>query len=197
MECADLPLTPVIVLDQFESSSPSGERVPDLVEDSATTLVTLPKTEFPSIWPRECRTTTRWPPDSSCALRNYKLLISLREDFLPKLDEWRQLIPALGRSQDAAAPLAGSRSIDAVLHAGRQPDDAGCAGAQGGGHHRRPRASIAAATTASRPSRSAEVPTSVPASPVREVEPSLLSLFCRELNEERKRRGQDRSSTSN
>ena len=36
---------------------------------------------------------------------NYKLLISLREDFLPDLEGWRRLIPALARSRVRLLPL--------------------------------------------------------------------------------------------
>ena len=115
--------------------------------------------------------------------RNYKLLISLREDFLPDLEGWCRLIPALGRSRERLIPLRVGQALEAVhkpaadlitdelahrvvdiiagedLHRGRDtalPDVVG------------PGDELGAA----------------------EVEPALLSLFCRELNEERKRRGQ-------
>ena len=45
---------------------------------------------------------------------NYKLLISLREDFLPDLEGWCRLIPALGRSRVRLLPLRADEAFDAV-----------------------------------------------------------------------------------
>ena len=61
------PLTPVIVLDQFEELFTLGERVPDLVRTtSGMSSVTWPRTAFPPIWPRGSTTTRRWLDDSTC-----------------------------------------------------------------------------------------------------------------------------------
>ena len=115
--------------------------------------------------------------------RNYKLLISLREDFLPDLEGWCRLIPALGRSRMRLLRLAGRRRARCGARTGCAPDDRRV-GAAGRGHHRRrgppprPRYRIARCRRPADELGAAE------------VEPALLSLFCRELNEERKRRGQ-------
>lgn len=45
---------------------------------------------------------------------NYKLLISLREDFLSELEEWRQLIPALRRSRMRVRPMRADDVFDAA-----------------------------------------------------------------------------------
>ena len=46
--------------------------------------------------------------------RNYKLLISLREDFLPALEDSCRLIPALGRSRLRLLRLRAGDALDAV-----------------------------------------------------------------------------------
>jgi hypothetical protein len=46
--------------------------------------------------------------------QNYRLLISLREDFLPDLEGWCRLIPALGRSRVRLHRLQAGDALDAV-----------------------------------------------------------------------------------
>jgi WD40 repeat protein len=177
------PLTPVIVLDQFEELFTLGERVADLVNAFRDQLGDLAENRIPA------DLATRIDGDEAVARRfnlrsrNYKLLISLREDFLPDLEGWCRLIPTLGRSRVRLLRLSTDQALDAVhepaahmmtnelarrvvdiiagegLHPEKTPDslDVVFPGDQ--------RADA-------------------------EVEPALLSLFCRELNEERKRRGQ-------
>ena len=177
------PLTPVIVLDQFEELFTLGERVPDLVREFMNDLGDLAENRIPA--DVAARIGNDEAEDARFQLRshNYKLLITLREDFLPHLEEWCRLIPALGRSRARLLPLRADAALDAVhkpaahlmtdalarrvvgiiagedLHPGRDTEwaDAGHPGDDLG---------------------------------VSDVEPALLSLFCRELNEERKRRGQ-------
>ena len=108
------PLTPVIVLDQFEELFTLGERVPDLVEAFMNDLGDLAENRIPA------DLAARIENDEAVAARfhlrshNYKLLISLREDFLPDLEGWRRLIPALGRSRMRLLPLQAGDAFDAV-----------------------------------------------------------------------------------
>ena len=179
----NFPLTPVIVIDQFEELFTLGGRVSDLVDAFRDKLGDLAENRIPA------ELAARIDDDEAVAerfnlrSRNYKLLISLREDFLPDLEGWCRIIPALGRSRVRLLPLRAEDAVDAVhkpaahlmteqlarrvvsiiagdgLHSGRKnklPDDGRLGDERG----------------------------------TAEVEPPLLSLFCRELNEERKRRGQ-------
>jgi WD40 repeat protein len=177
------PLTPVIVLDQFEELFTLGERIPEQVREFMNDLGDLAENRIPA------GLGARIDDDGAAAerfnlrSRNYKLLISLREDFLPDLEGWCRLIPTLGRSRLRLLPLKADDALDAVhkpaahmmtdslarrvvgiiagedLHAARETT---------GGNGDRPDDQLGAS----------------------DVEPALLSLFCRELNEERKRRGQ-------
>jgi WD40 repeat protein len=176
------PLTPVIVLDQFEELFTLGERVPDLVEKFRNDLGDLAENRI------TVDLAARIDKDPALAARfslrslNYKVLISLREDFLADLEGWRRLIPALGRSRMRLQPLTADDAFDAVytpagammteelahrvvgIIAGEDLHRGGERALRSGarvGEHR----------------------------DVVAVEPALLSLFCRELNEERKRQG--------
>jgi WD40 repeat protein len=177
------PLTPVIVLDQFEELFTLGERIPEQVREFMNDLGDLAENRIPA------DLAARIDDDGAAAerfnlrSRNYKLLISLREDFLPDLEGWCRLIPTLGRSRLRLLPLKAGDALDAV----RKPaahlmtdslarrvvgiiagEDLHAVGDTAGGNGDRPDGQLGAS----------------------DVEPALLSLFCRELNEERKRRGQ-------
>ena len=129
-------LTPVIVLDQFEELFTLGERVSDLVRAFMNDLGDLAENRIPA------DLAARIDDDETVAERfhlrshNYKLLISLREDFLPHLEGWRRRIPALGRSRMRLLPLRADDALDAV-HKPAAHLMTRCAGAPGGGHHRR------------------------------------------------------------
>ena len=108
------PLTPVIVIDQFEELFTLGERVPDLVRDFMNDLGDLAENRIPA------DLAERIDNDEAVAERfhlrshNYKLLISLREDFLPRSRRMAPLIPALGRSRMRLLPLRADDAFDAV-----------------------------------------------------------------------------------
>ena len=55
-----------------------------------------------------------WLHASICGPATTSSLVSLREDFLPHLEEWCRLIPALGRSRMRLLPLNRDDAFDAV-----------------------------------------------------------------------------------
>ena len=175
-------LTPLIVLDQFEELFTIGERVPELVRAFRDDLGDLAENRIPA------ELAARIEDDATVATRfqlrsrKYKLLISLREDYLPDLEGWRNLVPALGRSRVRLLHLQASDALAAVhkpaehlisVELARQLVDF-----VAGQDLRRRRDTAIAEDDRSVDDRDSD------------VEPALLSLFCRELNEERKRRGQ-------
>ena len=177
------PLTPVIVLDQFEELFTLGERFPDRVDAFRNDLGDLAENRIPAELAARIKNDEATAGRFNLRSRNYMLLISLREDFLPHLDEWYRLIPALGRSRMRLLRLQEAEALEAV---------------------HRPAADLMTEELARRvvgiiagadlhPDRNAAASgVEAPADRrrVAEVEPALLSLVCRELNEERKRRGQ-------
>jgi WD40 repeat protein len=176
-------LTPVIVLDQFEELFTLGDRVSNLVHEFRNDLGDLIENRIPA------DLATRIESDAAAAARlrlrsrNYKLLISLREDFLPELEGWRRVIPALGRSRMRLLPLRTGDAIDAVCKPGAHLMTRDLADKV---------VDIIAGEDLHRDRDTAWDDVDHPGFDVgaSDVEPALLSLFCRELNEERKRRGQ-------
>jgi WD40 repeat protein len=177
------PLTPVIVLDQFEELFTLGERVPDLVREFMHDLGDLAENRIPADLAARIGNDGAVAERFNLRSRNYKLLISLREDFLPELEGWCRLIPTLGRSRVRLRRLRADDALDAVQKpAAHLMTDELARWVLGiiAGEDLQPGRDTAS-TDAVHPGDELGAA---------KVEPALLSLFCRELNEERKRRGQ-------
>lgn len=176
------PLTPVIVVDQFEEIFTLGERVPELVEEFRNGFGDLAENRIPADLASRIEQDEAVADRFDLRSRKYKLLISLREDFLPALEEWCGLIPALGRSRVRLRRLRTAQALDAVHEPAAHLITRELANRVVG---------IVAGEDLQRGHSSAG-PDGDPPNGERaaaDVEPALLSLFCRELNEERKRRG--------
>jgi hypothetical protein len=112
---------------------------------------------------------------------DYRIVITIREDFLPKLESLRSRAPSLGRNRLRLLRMDGTRALEAVLGPGPgliEPDVAEQIVRLVG----RPRPDD--------PFGSGEDLREMPLTAL-EVEPSLISLFCSELNERRIRAGAD------
>ena len=112
----------------------------------------------------------------------YKLLLSLREDFLPELEGWRRSLPSLGRVRVRLLPMRPDQALAAVSRSAPQLMDEHIA--------RRIVAFVTAAqASAGAPPAAGSAAGEDGETPAGEVEPALLSLFCRGLNESRKQAG--------
>jgi WD40 repeat protein len=176
------PLTPVIVLDQFEELFTLGERVPGQVREFMNDLGDLAENRIPADLAARINDDVTAAERFNLRSRNYKLLITLREDFLPELEGWCRLIPTLGRSRLRLLRLRADEALDAVHKPAAHLITDSLA--------RRVVAIIAGEDLHSGDSTGADGDRSDDHFGASDVEPALLSLFCRELNEERKRRGQ-------
>jgi WD40 repeat protein len=102
---------------------------------------------------------------------DYRVVITLREDFLPELEGLKTIMPAMMANRMRLARMTGTQALQAVVKPGAAlvTDEVACkivefvAGARGGSIE-----------------RLAEL----------NVEPALLSVVCRELNERRRSLGQ-------
>jgi conflict system STAND superfamily ATPase len=162
----------VIILDQFEVLFTLGGRLPDVVDAFRDEIGNLAENSIPADLDSRIDSDEALAGRFNLRSRNYKLLISLREDSLPDLEEWRQHIPAVGRSRIRLRPLRREDAFDAVYqpaaHLLTEDLARRVVGIIAGEHLHGERDDTRADA----------------------VEPALLSLLCRELNEERKRRGQ-------
>jgi WD40 repeat protein len=176
------PLIPVIVLDQFEELFTLGERVPELVDAFKNELGDLAENRIPADLAARIENDEPLARRFNLRSRNYKLLVSLREDFLPDLEGWSRLIPSLARSRVRLLHMRPEEALEAVHEPAAHMMTPELA--------RRVVGIIAGENLAQgRAPAAPELAFSDEQHAEAEVEPALLSLFCRELNEERKRRG--------
>lgn len=177
------PLTLVLVLDQFEEVFTLGAQTPELVTTFRDELGDLAENRIPP------RVAERIASDPSAAARldvrqaRYKLVLSLREDFLADLESWRRFIPAMGRSRARLLSMRPDQAFEAVYKTAPHLLDQDLA---------RRIVSIVAGEDLRGAREPAEQGHDDEGAGSGGVEPALLSLFCRGLNEARKKRGRDR-----
>ena len=162
------PLTPVLVLDQFEEVFTLGERLGERVERFKIDLGDLAENRIPSALASRLAVHPSTAQGLDLRRMAYKLVVTLREDFLPHLEGWRAAVPSLGRVRVRLLPMRPEQALSAVYDTAPHLMDEPLA--------RRIVAFVAAAAQGEGG----------------EIEPALLSLFCRGLNERRKRQGADR-----
>jgi hypothetical protein len=181
----NVPLAPVIVIDQFEEVFTLGAQIPGLADQFRDDFGDLVENRIPADLAARLASDGALPANLVPRSRNYKLLISLREDFLPELESWRSLIPLLGRPRLRLLPMGIAAALEAVytpaVHLMTEAQAKRVVRFIAGEnvHHQ-----------ASDAPQIDEAPSGE--LPSLNVEPALLSLFCRELNESRKSRGHSR-----
>ena len=172
-DAAGAPLLPLIIFDQFEelftlaqSDEFGRARARNFIEELADLVENRPPQAFEA----------RLDVDDSAAERfdfarsDYRVLIALREDYLASLESLRQVMPSLLQNRVRLTPMTSVQALEAV----RRP----------GGH-------LVSETTAQAIVRFVAGGSERDDAP---VEPSLLSLICRELNDARL--AQDREEIS-
>jgi hypothetical protein len=109
-------LTPVLVFDQFEEIFTIGSR---LGTDAALLeqLADLAENRIPAeVRARAEQSGGRNSVDSGPP--NYKIILSLREDFVWRLDTMRPILPAIMRNRFALGPLDVERGLEIIRNAG-------------------------------------------------------------------------------
>ena len=107
-------LTPVLVIDQFEEVFTLGRHVPGLVERFRNDLGDLVENRIPAELAARIEDDEEVSANLALRSRQYKILVSLREDFLPDLDSWRTLVPMLGRPRLRLLPMNTDAALEAV-----------------------------------------------------------------------------------
>jgi hypothetical protein len=167
---------PVLVLDQFEEIFTLGHRAPsvdELLDELAALVENRP--------PESVRTALEDNPESTLqydfAKQSCKLVLALREDFLPDLEDLRHRMPSIMDNRMRLTRMDGRQARDVVLASGS--------------HLVAPEVTekVIAFVAASR-GRSGEETVSDAELAGLEIEPALLSIVCRELNNKRIRVGQ-------
>jgi hypothetical protein len=174
-------LTPVLVLDQFEELFTLGARMPEAVSRFQVDFADLAENRIP---PKPVAALER---DESAHVRldlhrmPYKMLVSLREDFLADLEAWRRVAPGLGRVRVRLLGMLPEQALAAVYQPARHLMDEALA-----------QRIVQFIATAEPTQARSDLPSGDSDELGDEIEPALLSLFCRGLNEQRKREGKAR-----
>lgn len=166
-------LIPLLIFDQFEeiftlaqSDEFGRARAARFVEDLADLVENRPPKALEARLETDDSTAERFDFSRS----DYRVLISLREDYLAPLESLKQAMPSITQNRLRLAPMTGTQALTAVTRPGGKLVSEEVAAAivrfVAGG------AELANA----------------------EVEPSLLSLICRELNDARIEQGRDEIS---
>jgi WD40 repeat protein len=151
-------LTPLFVFDQFEEVFTLGAANADAVSRLRVDLADLIENRIPN---------NMDPGATGLSLDNqrYKVLLSFREDFLPRFERWKHDIPSIMRNRLQLLPMSSEQAFDALNktapHLAPEPIA------------RRIVSFVAAAGDA-------DEGTDL------EIAPALLSLVCHGLNERRK-----------
>jgi tetratricopeptide (TPR) repeat protein len=162
-------LTPLLIFDQFEEiftlaqvDDAGRRRAQEFLTDLADLVENRPPASLETRIERDEADAAQF----DFARADYRILISLREDYLAHLEGLKSAMPAVTQNRMRLARMTGTQALAAV---------------------RRPAPALVSETVA-------ESIVSFVAGgaglAVAEVEPSLLSLICRELNNARLARGQ-------
>src|SRR5882672_2796990 len=174
-------LTPLIVLDQFEELFTLGRatgRSKKAVDAFFEELAEVVENRIPS----EIRKGVRAPERAQWGDRpaHVRIVLSLREEYLPDLEAHRRQMPSVLQNRMRLLPFAGDRAKDAIVEsAGRLMDEPVATAIVQAVAGWRPDGPIAAEG-----SPAAETNATRPLDEL-SVEPSLLNLFCYQLNERR------------
>src|ERR1700691_5718708 len=157
-------LIPLLIFDQFEEIFTLAQtddfgraRAARFIADLSDLVENRPPKEFE----------TRLEEDESAAERfdfarsDYRVLIALREDYLAPLEGLKSAMPSITQNRLRLAPMTGQQALAAVIRPGK-----------------RLVSEEVAAAIVRFVAGGAEIANA-------EVEPSLLSLICRELNDTR------------
>jgi tetratricopeptide (TPR) repeat protein len=170
---SDKTLIPLLIFDQFEeiftlaqSDEAGRARAARFIEDLADLVENRPPRALEAKLEADDSTAERF----DFARGDYRVLISLREDYLAPLESLKAQMPSITQNRLRLAPMTGRQGLEAVLGPGKglvsqEVAEAIVRFVAGGSE-------IANA----------------------EVEPSLLSLVCRELNDTRIAQGRDEIS---
>jgi formylglycine-generating enzyme required for sulfatase activity len=169
------PVTPLLVVDQFEELFTLGRATPGRVVATDTLideLADLVEGRAPSVVKSRIDAQPGEAAAFAFARHQYKVLISIREDFLADLETLRPRMPAVGFNRLRLQHMNGAAAL-LVVNQAPQLIDAGVA--------ERVVRFVAAEQDQS---------------PLEElkVEPALLSVVCRELNKKRAALGEARIS---
>jgi hypothetical protein len=171
---------PVLVFDQFEEVFTLGQTVPREVERFRRELADLAENRLPPAVAERLEKAAAINSSLDIQAMTYKIVVSLREDFLADLEGWRAAMPSLRRNRMRLLPMGPKQATAAILNDRTkhlvEPNQA-----------RRIVAFLSSGVSTGDSTTTGDAESGSVADGT--VEPALLSLFCRGVNEQRIREG--------
>ena len=164
-------VTPVLVFDQFEELFTRGSDGAEL-EVLLDELAALAENRAPLSLQREIEADPERAPRYDFGSANYKIVLALREEFLPELEDLQRQMPSVMRNRMRLTRMTGIQARDVILTSGGRLIAEGVADR------------IIAFVAAGRSAASDDPLTAADLARL-EIEPALLSIICRELNTKR------------
>jgi YD repeat-containing protein len=110
-------VTPLLVFDQFEEAFTIGKDQKQ-ASDFLGQLADLAENRVPLVVEqRVTQSTERVAVDAGAP--TYKIVLSLREDFVSRLDQLRPILPAIMRNRMGLLPLDGARALEVIVNSGK------------------------------------------------------------------------------
>jgi len=153
-------LTPLLIFDQFEEAFTIGKdqsQASDFLEQ----LADLAQNRLPLVVEQRIKESAE-RVEIDLGGPNYKIVLSLREDFVSRLDQLRPILPAIMRNRMGLLPLDGARALEVIVNSGKPWVDAAVA------------QDIVAALAGETGAAGSAIAHA-------EIEPAYLSVMCHEL----------------
>ena len=164
LDSAGQALLPLLIFDQFEeiftlaqADEQGRERAAAFTADLAELVENRPPAALDALLENDDSSYERY----DLARADYRVVVSLREDYLAHLEGLKAAMPSITQNRLRLAPMTGAQALSAIIEPGRHLVN-----------------DEVAAAIVRFVAGGAEVAHA-------EVEPSLLSLICRELNDQR------------
>ena len=164
LDSAGQALLPLLIFDQFEeiftlaqADEQGRERAAAFTADLAELVENRPPAALDALLENDDSAYERY----DLARADYRVVVSLREDYLAHLEGLKAAMPSITQNRLRLAPMMGAQALSAIIEPGRHLVN-----------------DEVAAAIVRFVAGGAEVAHA-------EVEPSLLSLICRELNDQR------------
>src|SRR5262245_26073857 len=161
---------PLFVFDQFEEVFTLGRAIPEAIERYREDLSDLAENRIPAALAARLGDRPASDVCVDCQAMSYKVVLSLREDYLADLEGWRLSMPSLRHNRMRLLPMGSDQALEAVYNAQTRHVVSEPVARK-----------IVAFLSAGAESASSS------AAAGGSVEPALLSLFCHGVNEQRKR----------
>src|SRR5262249_41386722 len=107
---------PVLVFDQFEELFTLGNAAPGQVEAFREDLADLAENRIPADLEQRLENPQIAEAGLDLQAMPYKIVLSLREDFLADLEEWRQCMPSIRRNRMRLLPMGKKQALQAVYN---------------------------------------------------------------------------------